>query len=452
MKLNGTIKTLNPSEVIVNIRQRQTFDDEKYLTLKETIKESGQLQPILLDLNLHLIAGERRLRVCKDLDINVTAFVLDHEVKEEDSLLYEILENFQRDNFTPAEEYQAVEKFHLAMIEKHGIASAGRYAKEDNKTKWSQQKTADALGIKQAAVNFALKGAKAIQEIPELAELSTKQEIQQKMKRADKYMAAVKELAEEANKAYEEALENPEAEDNFMKELLNYSNEDLFDYTISLKDNSIDAFLLDPPWGINIDKNKLSTPGKTTNSKNIKGFSFDDSTEPALRIYKFLAKESFRLAKEKAQGYVFAGTEHTAVIRKMFEDAGWLVYVKPFIWVKPTGQCNVPEQYPASRYESFLFIRRQPSRLFETGRADVLHYSHVSSDKKIHINEKPVEFYLDLLERITIEGMSLFDPTVGSGASLEAGLKHGLTCYGCELDTDIFNFSNLRLNKVLKDI
>ena len=64
--------TLNINKIITNSNQpRKYFDDEKMEELKNSIKNNGLIQPIVvrkLDTGKYeIIAGERRYRACRDL-------------------------------------------------------------------------------------------------------------------------------------------------------------------------------------------------------------------------------------------------------------------------------------------------------------------------------------------------------------------------------------------------
>src|ERR1041384_4316056 len=59
--------TLCPIDtIIVADRQRTTFHDSS--GLRDSIKQHGLLHPLVVNRQLHLISGERRLRVCKELE------------------------------------------------------------------------------------------------------------------------------------------------------------------------------------------------------------------------------------------------------------------------------------------------------------------------------------------------------------------------------------------------
>jgi len=92
---------------------RKTFDEESLMSLADSIKKKGVLQPILVqklsDEQYQLIAGERRLRASKIAEMTeIPAIVSD--MSKEDLLEVAILENIQREDLNPLEEAEAYKR------------------------------------------------------------------------------------------------------------------------------------------------------------------------------------------------------------------------------------------------------------------------------------------------------------------------------------------------------
>ena len=88
-------------KIVVGDRIRKDFGDLTDLT--ESIKKNGLIHPIAINKNYELLAGERRLRVCKSLGWDrIEAHMLDTESEEQD-LAIEMDENNTRRNFTGSE-------------------------------------------------------------------------------------------------------------------------------------------------------------------------------------------------------------------------------------------------------------------------------------------------------------------------------------------------------------
>lgn len=85
---------------------RLEIDKKSLKDLKNSIKEKGILQPVILrktDGTFELIAGERRLIAAKEIGLKrIPAIILDVKSKE-DMLELSIIENVQRENLNPIE-------------------------------------------------------------------------------------------------------------------------------------------------------------------------------------------------------------------------------------------------------------------------------------------------------------------------------------------------------------
>lgn len=93
---------LQPSEIIIGKRARQNVDIG-IRELSQSIKELGQLQPVVIDDSKNLIAGARRVRACELLQIDVDCWVADGVDDAIKRLKAERDENTCRVNFTASE-------------------------------------------------------------------------------------------------------------------------------------------------------------------------------------------------------------------------------------------------------------------------------------------------------------------------------------------------------------
>lgn len=103
------IEKININDIIQDKEQpRKIFDEEQIEALASSIEKFGLLQPILVKKigdKYQIIAGERRYRACKKLDlINIDVIVKNDENTAEIALI----ENIQRENLSPIEEASAI--------------------------------------------------------------------------------------------------------------------------------------------------------------------------------------------------------------------------------------------------------------------------------------------------------------------------------------------------------
>lgn len=121
------IHMINPSRICPNPDQpRKNFDPDELAALADSIKEHGMIQPIsvrrMSDENspfgglYELIAGERRLRAARMLELPYVPCII-FEADREESAKLALVENLQRRQLGFFEEAEAIE----ALIKKYGV-------------------------------------------------------------------------------------------------------------------------------------------------------------------------------------------------------------------------------------------------------------------------------------------------------------------------------------------
>ncbi|UCD54668.1 MAG: ParB/RepB/Spo0J family partition protein [Candidatus Omnitrophota bacterium] len=113
------ISSIKPNK----LQPRKKFNSEKLKELKDSIKEKGVIQPVIVRPNedgYELIAGERRFRAVKELGYDEIPVIV-KEVSDADSLELALIENIQREELNSIEEANAymdlIEKFNFSQEE-----------------------------------------------------------------------------------------------------------------------------------------------------------------------------------------------------------------------------------------------------------------------------------------------------------------------------------------------
>lgn len=414
----GETVYLDPSEITINEDlPRFRKNTAKLKQLAESIMKHGQIQPAVINQNKELIAGGRRLAACIMAGIKVKCEYIDtvDPIKMRE---LELEENVQREDFTPAEHCLAVEELHRLKQTIHGEGKINEG--------WSQDDTAELMGVTRTSVNKDLKLAEVIREYPELRQCKTKSEITKAAK-------AIANLTKRSNGLNE--LKKIEIGGR-----VTLKNLDALNFMKGIEKKSVDLILTDPPYGINIQDTAIGIGGKTGGELTSSGYKFDDGAQGAISILHTIAKEGYRVCKDDGQGYVFIGPEHLHTARNIFLEQGWQVHIKPIIWIKnSSGQCNMPERWPSSCYEMLLYIRKDNAKLIRQGQPDWIQTPPISSVNKRHPTEKPLELLRELITRSAHPKSTLLDPCCGSGSSLVAGLQEGMIVMGCDILPEAFN-------------
>ena len=120
-KLGSPFRYLRISEIDVDPDQpRRVFSSESLQDLSASIKKYGVLCPVLVRVTAggtyRLVAGERRFRACKMLDMETIPAIIDQDDPEgNDTLSKQLVENIQREDLTPMERALAIGQFRDAL-------------------------------------------------------------------------------------------------------------------------------------------------------------------------------------------------------------------------------------------------------------------------------------------------------------------------------------------------
>ena len=110
-----SVKKIPINNILPNRMQpRQDFSEDSIKELAMSIKQHGLAQPILVtefeNGKYEIIAGERRYRACKYLNMSEIDAIVKKSINEEKKLALALIENLQREDLNPIEEAMAYKK------------------------------------------------------------------------------------------------------------------------------------------------------------------------------------------------------------------------------------------------------------------------------------------------------------------------------------------------------
>lgn len=113
-RTGGSILLIPTDEIIPNPNQpRKVFNQNELDALADSIRNNGIIQPLVVRKNnndeYELISGERRLRAAVKVGLETVPCVL-MSVSDNDSALFAIIENIQRDNLNYFEEAESISR------------------------------------------------------------------------------------------------------------------------------------------------------------------------------------------------------------------------------------------------------------------------------------------------------------------------------------------------------
>lgn len=178
----------------------------------------------------------------------------------------------------------------------------------------------------------------------------------------------------------------------------------------SMADKSVDLIIADPPYlPENENTGTIRTAGNKQSSLVLGG-------APTKEVFD----EIFRVSKHQ----IIWGANNFG-----YPFQGFVVWEKT----------NIPDDFTMSRCE-IASLDKGLSRVSKMVRMP----SSITSEKRIHQTQKPVELYGWLLNRYAKEGWTIFDPFLGSGSSRIACDKLGFDFTGCEIDKTFFDLQEKR--------
>ena len=406
-------------DIIIEDRQRQSFDETFIAELAQSITEVGLLQPIVLrEDEKTLIAGENRVRAIRLIDsmgeqysyegYRMTAtyapFITIAELPPHLQIQAELDENRRRKNLTVQEEALAIARFHQLRQELLGDSTL--------------RDTADELdGVSPHTVSDALVIAEHM-DIPEVAKAKTKGEalkVIEKRKTAEHH----KRLAQEFD-----------SEKQTRKHVLR--NEDCMVTLTAMPANCVDVTCTDPLYGIG-----AGDFGSQSSAQH----KYDDSYEYWQGLMPSFLSELYRVSKSRSHAYIFCDYRRFVELSEYASQAGWSPWPRPLIWYKRNGMLPRPEHGPRYTYETILFLNKgdRPTVLVKD---DVLDVSPIANPR--WGPEKPVELFVDLLGRSVVPGNHVADFFAGTGPILPAANRLKCIATAVELDEEPFGILTQR--------
>lgn len=440
------IEVRNPDDIIIMNRARQ--DPGDIAALAENIKAVGQLNPILINSDNVLIAGERRLLAIKHLRRKKIDVRVADGIQPDDQLMIELLENLHRKDFTWHEDIDLKAKLHTFWTEK---------AAEEGK-EWGYRSTAKKLRCSLGGLSTDLALADAIKVFPELKEQSSKSRAREVYKAYGQQAQALqrmnnlneteqenlqklqsgavplpvrntvpKHVQDGVKQSSEKAADVKATPDEPSKPLIPkiiYVSENYKKFLDKIPDESVGLIELDPPYAIQYDQNY----GKETNKMR----SSDDWTEKDLYdFYCGYLPILFQKLTSSAWILCWTGKEHFLRINELADKAGFITQ-EPGVWTKTGGSSHLPKRKLISNWEMYLLLRKGDAQFNTASLPSAVHVPTVPPSQRIHRWEKPIDLYDHFMKALAQPGTIFLSPFAGSGNSLISAAKANMLPIGCD--------------------
>ena len=198
-------------------------------------------------------------------------------------------------------------------------------------------------------------------------------------------------------------------------DMINLMNIDCLPFMEGCKDNEFDLAIVDPPYGIGIDGQKLSICKNPQHNRKKHTFKHWDK-----RPSKEYFSQLFRISKNQI---IWGGNYF---VNYLSPSKAWIVWYK--------GQEGLTMSDAELAYCSFDKV----TRVVKINRVELL------KDNTIHPTQKPIKLYKWLLMNYAEKGQTIFDSHCGSGSIMIAAHDLGFDLTACEIDKDYFDAANKR--------
>lgn len=235
-------------------------------------------------------------------------------------------------------------------------------------------------------------------------------------------------------------------------------NEDCLEVMKTLNDNSIDAIITDPPYGV-----------------NFKNDFYDDSVDSVMQNIPKWFDEWYRLLKDDSYLFLFVGVKtlhnwiqcgidkgftYKNIVATRSFNSGAIIPKNNFgfqfqpviIFSKGKGKKFNQVDFIPTSVEWFNDKRNKNPKPYTYQypnwiKTEWAFATEKRASKNLHPNEKNVQLLKFFIELTTNKGDVLLEPFMGSGSCGVASKELGRDFIGIELDETYFNNARNRINE-----
>ena len=194
-------------------------------------------------------------------------------------------------------------------------------------------------------------------------------------------------------------------------------NEDCLPAMKKMRDNEYELAIIDPPYGIGMDGQKLSINKNPKHNRKAKKFKGWDKEIPTNEYFN----ELFRVSENQI---IWGGNYFVEYLQP---TKAWIFWYK--------GQNDLTMSDGELAWTSFNKVTRQ----IKINRAELI------KQNTFHPTEKPVALYKWLLKNYAKQGDKILDTHLGSGSIAIACEDMGFDLTGYEIDKEYFDAAKKRL-------
>lgn len=422
---SGKFKTVPIASVTAVRPERQRRELTGIDELAESIFRIGLINPIVISPQGVLVAGERRLTACRQLGWTSIPVQFTTDLSEYELQCIELEENVKRVDLPWQDQCLAIARFHKL--------------KSDNEPDWTQEKTADAIGLVRQAVTQHLSVANEINAGNEKVATADKFSVARNIVERNNERKKTTTL-HAADAAIGTALGIESKEE--VRPSIPILNCDFHQFQEAYDGPRYNLIHCDFPYGINV----ADAPRQNSAIRD----HYEDSPDIYWSLLDRLALAMDNLVAESAHLIFWYSMDYHQATKEILAMMGWQVNPFPLIWHKSdnAGVAPDPQRGPRRTYETAFFCARGDRKLTQAGTKSNSFAFPGNRADAIHISEKPTSVLRHFMAMVCDEYSLVFDPTCGSGNALKVGLElKANAALGLELSEEFYNNAIAGWNK-----
>src|SRR5574343_286716 len=226
--------------------------------------------------------------------------------------------------------------------------------------------------------------------------------------------------------------------DNFFQCMIGSSNVKLYhgdclDIMKDIPDDSVDAVITDPPYGIDYQSNWSDNPKqKIINDKN---------------PFIWFLYDAFRITKNNGCIAVFCRWDVQHKFTSAIECAGFDVK-NVLVWDRVIHGMGDLRGNFAPQHEVIIFATKGRFIINGNRPKSVLRSKRINGINLIHPNEKPVDLMEQLIIPLTKENDYVLDCFMGAGSTGVSCINTNRNFIGIEKDANFFSFAKNRIESL----
>lgn len=435
---SSNFRTIPTASVVVQreIRQRRELEPKALEELANSIQQLGLINPITVDANNVLVAGERRLTACRDI-LGWTHIPVQYieDCTEEELKLIELEENVRRKDLDWKDECHAIKDYH-----EHCTSIDSN---------WTMARTAERLNTSQSLVSQKIDVAKALlEEIPLVIQADkfsvARGVVQRRTERqqadasnqiADMLGGNSKKELDPSGPVREETSGRAAGrtdlpgDDSDTTADAPFIHADFIQWLRTYSGPKFNFIHCDFPYGVSADKHAQGAADKFG--------GYDDSADVYWDLMAAFSTFIRTGVAESAHCMFWFSMSYYTETKKALEDMGWVVNDFPLVWTKGNvGILPDPKRGGRRTYETAFHCTRGDRPVVRAKAMSI----ETSAPKEIHMSEKSPEMLRHFFEMYVDDSTVMLDPTMGSGNAVKVAEAMGAkTILGLEKEKEFYD-------------